>query len=373
VPCSAITLPKNSPTARQMTPASRPTTSAEPLAGPPTVLSRRAILTGASLAVVGASAACGGPARKHRRGLDKVTFVTALGTNGRDSYAHVAKAKGFFADAGLDVAIEPGKAGDYNNQMIATGRAQFAAVDASGALVRYGTGADTSFRIVAGVHHTTLISIIGLDGKLTSPKDLQGRTIGTVAGAVPQTLFPAYARLAGVDDRTVSWVNAQSDQLPQLLIANKLDGAALFIVARAGIDAAAPGRHTTALAYSDYMSDLLGAVVIASRKLVTSSPDLVRRFVGALMRGLDYAVTHPDEAGQILHTAIPIQNPTIASTELTLMRPYVIASGHPIGAIDPTRLAKSVALLKSMSLIPPTAPVDIATGILAATASTGGA
>ena len=39
-----------------------------------------------------------------------MTYLTSFGNFGRDSYAWVAKEKGFFKDAGFDVEIKPGRA-----------------------------------------------------------------------------------------------------------------------------------------------------------------------------------------------------------------------------------------------------------------------
>ena len=43
------------------------------------------------------------------KALEKVTYLTSFGNFGRDSYAWVAKDKGFFKDAGFDVEIKPGQ------------------------------------------------------------------------------------------------------------------------------------------------------------------------------------------------------------------------------------------------------------------------
>jgi NitT/TauT family transport system substrate-binding protein len=316
----------------------------------------------ASLALTG----CGGsPKPRQGRPVDKVTFLTAFGVNGRDGYAHVAKAKGFFAEAGIDVTIQAGKAGESNHLLLTSGQAQFAAVDASGAFIRYATKNDTGFQIVAAIQQSTLVSIIAMaDRGIASPRDLAGKILGSATGAVPQTLFPAYARLVGIDPGTVRWTNTSPEQLPTLLIANKIDGAGLFLVARPGVEAAAHGRKTTVLPYSDVLPDLYGAALVTQKTTITSKPDLVRRFIRALLKGLDYAVTHPAEAGDILHEAEPTQDAGLAAAELELMRPYVLTANHPVGILDPTRGAQNLALLKSVGLIPTDTAAGLATDII---------
>ena len=203
------------------------------------------------------------------------------------------------------------------------------------------------------MHQQTLISIIGMAERISSPRDLEGKVLGSAAGAVPQTLFPAYARLTGVNPDRVRWQNFKPDQLPGLLVAGQIDGAGLFIVAQPGVEAAAGGRKIVALGYGDVMSDLYGAVVVAQKSLITANPDLCRRFTAALLKGLAYAVTNPAEAGRILAGRIPAQRPELAAAELELMRPYVSSGRHrPAGLIDLARVAKSVAVLQSVGLVP---------------------
>ena len=57
--------------------------------------------------------------------LERVTYLTGLGAFGREAFAWVAAAKGYFRDAGLEVTIVPGAAGDENLKKIAAGTAQF--------------------------------------------------------------------------------------------------------------------------------------------------------------------------------------------------------------------------------------------------------
>lgn len=50
---------------------------------------------------------------------------------------------------------------------------------------------------------------------ITSPKDLEGKKVGAATGSVNQLLFPAYAKLAGIDATKVQWVNAQPRSCPR--------------------------------------------------------------------------------------------------------------------------------------------------------------
>jgi len=154
---------------------------------------------------------------------DKVTYVTAFGTVGRDAFAWVAQKKGYFAEQNLDVTIQIGAAVDQNLSALAANQAQFAALDLTGAMIQAGKGTFKDFRAIAAIHQQTLVSIVGLEGgKVTTPKDLEGKKIGAATGSVNQLLFPAYAKLANIDATKVTWVNVAPPQLPTLLASGQV-------------------------------------------------------------------------------------------------------------------------------------------------------
>jgi ABC-type nitrate/sulfonate/bicarbonate transport system substrate-binding protein len=72
--------------------------------------------------------------------LDKVTYVTGFGAVGRDSFIWVARDKGYFKNAGIEVTIQKGAGNIPNLTMLKSNQAQFAALDFSGAEVLAGQG-----------------------------------------------------------------------------------------------------------------------------------------------------------------------------------------------------------------------------------------
>jgi NitT/TauT family transport system substrate-binding protein len=329
-----------------------------------TGISRRTFVTATGLAAAGAAlAACSDDKKSKDSGssnktLDKVTYLTGFGILGRESYIHVAMKKGFMADAGIEVTVQPGQAGDYNAAQVVSRTAQFAAIDCAGQLIRVAKADKPeirSLRIISAVNQLTLNAVMTwADKGIASPRDLQGKTIGVGIGAAPKTLFPAYARLAGVDDKQVKWQEIAPPQLPSLLITNKVDAIATFHPGAAAIEKTAGGRKMIIFPYGDYLSDLYGTVLITHADLIKENPDLVKRFNGALMRGLKYAVENPKEAGEILNGYDATQNVDLSSNELNIVKPYCLTSGGvPVGHFDYPRMAKNIAVLQGLGLMPP--------------------
>ncbi|MDQ7906018.1 ABC transporter substrate-binding protein [Phytohabitans sp. ZYX-F-186] len=307
----------------------------------------------AALAVLLAAVACdSGGAAPEDAPADKVTYLTAVGSFGRESYAWVAKEKGFFDRAGIEVEIRPGSGTTENLGLLASGRAQFSANDLSAVMIVLGNGKYRSdVRAVAAVQQRTLNSVTALSGTgVTTPRDLSGRTIGGVQGGAPWLLFPAYAKLAGLDPRTVKWIGVEASQMPKLLATGRVDGVGQFVVARPAVEKAAGGRAAVVLPYSDVLTDLYGNALIASTKVLREDPDLVRRFAGALMDGLVYAIEHPEETGQILRKYVPTTDAVTAAAEVRLMEPYIRANGV-VGAFDGARVARAIAILRGTGII----------------------
>ncbi|MEV4760307.1 ABC transporter substrate-binding protein [Micromonospora sp. NPDC049559] len=286
------------------------------------------------------------------KALEKVTYLTTFGNAGRDAFAWVAKEKGYFKEAGLDVDIQLGKATGENVKLVAGGSAQYSNLDMIGAWILQATTPEykDAFRTVAAVHQQSLVAIFVKDGgNITSPRDLAGKKIGAAANSVNQLLFPAYAQLVGIDPKSVTWVNVQTTDIPATLAAGRADAVSTFLISRTGIEKAA--GKTIVLPYNNYLSDLFGNGIVASTKTIKENPDQVKRMRDALMKGLQYTIEHPDEAVDILHKAQPSSNPAAAKGEIDAMSPYVRpANNAPIGSMDQQRVAKALAILQGSGL-----------------------
>ncbi|MEV4350799.1 ABC transporter substrate-binding protein [Actinoplanes sp. NPDC049596] len=314
---------------------------------------RRIAMTALAAVLITVSG-CGGNGDEQAKGndKDKVTYVTAFGAVGRDSFIWVAKEKGWFADAGIDVDIQKGAGNVQNLTMIKSGQAQFGALDFTGAEIQAGLGKFTDWRAVAAVHQQTLVSIMTTaDTGIAQPTDLAGRTVATATGSVSELLFPAYAKLAGLDPSKVKIQGAQTTALNSLMAQRKVDALSTFLLSQKALETASK-KQVVVLPYSKYLTDLFGNAVIAQEGLITSDRDLVARFVGAAMKGLQYTIDHPAEAADILHKAEPTATTAAAIGEIEAMKPYVSPPGRPLGAFDPARVDAGIAELTRNGLMP---------------------
>jgi NitT/TauT family transport system substrate-binding protein len=307
------------------------------------------------LVASGCTSSSGSSNKNNPAPIEKVTYATGFGQFGRDAYVYVGIDKGFFRDAGIEVTAKPGQGTGPNLELLTSGNVDFTAVDFTGELIQVGGGKTQGVAAVAAIHQRTLAAIMTLEGNnISSPKDLEGHTVGDPNGSAIGLMFPTYAKLAGIDASKVKFVNLPAPQLPGALASHTVDTIGQFVVGQPTIEKAAGGKKAVVLAYSDFINDVYGNVLVTTTKLAQQKPELVKKFTAALLKSLQYAVDHPDEAGQILHAHASTQDATVAAAELKLMKQYVNSSGSgaPIGAMDQQRVARSIALMQAANAIP---------------------
>jgi NitT/TauT family transport system substrate-binding protein len=288
--------------------------------------------------------------------LEKITYLTSFGTFGRDAYAYVAKDKGYFAAAGFDVEIKPGAGTLDNLKSIIGGRSQFTALDLTGLLLAAGGREPvTGFTAVAGIHQRTMAAIISLEGNgITTPKDLEGKKIADTPGSVVRNLFPTYALLTDVDEKSVTWQDGTPQTLIGTLAAGRAAGIGQFVVGKPTVESVAK-KPAVVLAFSDHLQDLYGNVLVTQQSYAKTHPERVEKFTAALLKGLRDAIANPAAAGVALKKYVPGANSQQAAAELRLMEPFVKseASGVPVGALDDQRVARSIAILQGTGQIQP--------------------
>lgn len=329
-------------------------------------LDRRTFLgtAAAALATPALLAACsddkggakkGEPAAAGGGALTTVTYLTGAGVQGREAYIYVAMEKGYFKDAGLDVKVQPGNGTEQNLKLLQGGQADFAIVDITAALIAYGEKKFTDFKVVSAVQQLNMSCIMAISGKgITAPADLAGKTIAYIPGGVVYTLFNAYAKLAGVDGTKIKWVQMNPAQMPQNLAAGSIDAATQFAVGKPAVENAAKGRTAVVMPYSTYLTDLYGNGLAVTKKALSDNPKQVRGFNAAMLKGLQYAIANPDEAGQIYAKYQKLQPAKVAAAETTLMKPYVqsAANGAAVGSLDRQRVVRNIALIQSAGIVP---------------------
>ena len=118
-------------------------------------------------------------------------------------------------------------------------------------------------------------------------------------------------------------------------------------------------RKAVVLPYGEVLPDLYGNAIITRTDLARDHPDQVKKFTGALLKGLQDTIDDPAAAAATLKKYVPQTDLAVATEELKLMKPYVKPDGFndPLGSVDPQRVQTILKLLDEAGAIKPAGSV----------------
>jgi NitT/TauT family transport system substrate-binding protein len=198
------------------------------------------------------------------------------------------------------------------------------------------------------------------DSGLRKPKDLEGNAIADNAGGATPALFPAFAKAAGIDARTVQWVVASSESLPVLLATSKVPCVSQFTVGEALLRSQLGSAKLVRFAYSDAGLSYYSNGIVATAATIASKPDLVHRFVEATVRGMKDAFADPAAAGAIMQRMVPEIDAAIVKSETEAVAALAQIPGQPLGEIDPAGIDATLDVVKgAFKLATPVTAADV--------------
>jgi ABC-type nitrate/sulfonate/bicarbonate transport system substrate-binding protein len=249
-----------------------------------------------------AAAACGSPAEKE---LTPVKLILDWVPNTNHTGIFVAKEKGYFEEAGLNVQIiQPGEV--YPEAAVASGAADFGiSYQESVTLARAEEVPIIS--IAAVLQHNTSGFASLTDLKVSGPADFEGLRYGSFGSPFESPTLEVLMQSAGADFSKLKIIDIGYND-PLALMAQKEIDLAWIFYGWQGIAAQQQGIELNTVMMKDYLNvipDYYTPVVIVNEKTAETKPDMVRAFLKALSRGYQSAIQKPDEASSILISAVP--------------------------------------------------------------------
>ncbi len=211
-----------------------------------------------------------------------------------------AKAKGFYDEQNLNVTIISGDGSGNTIKLVGSGEVDFGFADGPTGVV----GRSRGIPVVAigAVHQKNPQGIVSLkETGITKPKDLEGKTFGIQPQASTYPFWLAFAQMNKVDRSKVREITTPGE-VPVFILEKKVQASAVlydneFITIESKLGG--PGTANFVLGY-DYGFKAYGHSLFASEKTLKDRPDVVRRFVAATKKGMQYAMDHQKEAIDIL-------------------------------------------------------------------------
>lgn len=279
----------------------------------------------------------------------KVTFALNWFAVGDHAAYWVAFDKGYYRARGLDVELQNSKGSGDSIAKVDTGRADIGLADAAVVIPRVSQGAKV--KIVGAVFDNTPLNMwTWKSSGIVKPKDLEGKTLAAPPGDAQRQLFPAFAKLHGIDTSRVTWVNIEPAAKFVTLAEKRADVVADYLTGLPFYEKALGRDNVASMPWYKYGFDTYSMSIIASERMLSERPKVLRDFVAASYLGWRDVMDNPKVALGIFKKRVPEIDLSLIEPNmmlgLELMRTDRYAK-HGIGWIERGKMCATVELINT--------------------------
>lgn len=214
----------------------------------------------------------------------------------------MAREKGFYREAGLDVEIRPGGVQINPNQLVASGQDTFGSNDTPNLIMGRSQGMPIVALAACWQLHPGGVYVLEASG-IREPKDLIGKTLAYDVGG-PWTLVQAMLAKANVPLDKIRLINTAGNEI---LMNRTVDARTGFVI-NGPVAIELAGMKTISFRAADFGVPASAEVIFAAANTIKEKPDMVRRFVAATIRGYEYAYANVDETLKVVLAGNPQLN-----------------------------------------------------------------
>jgi NitT/TauT family transport system substrate-binding protein len=267
---------------------------------------------------------------------------------------YVAKAKGYYEAAGLDVDILSGRGSVFAATTVGAGKEEFGISDAASVVTARAKGVPVI--AIGNLQQDNGVALIATERSgISRVEDLKGHNIGILPGSTTTIFLQALLKRHGMsmdDFKAVTW--RPGTDLP-LLLDGKIDSEVTVYnneVIAWSIEH--PELKLKVWTMASLGFDTPGYALITSEEYAAKSSKIVSAFAKASFKGTDYALRNPDEAVDILVKEAPelkkeIETAKWKATIGPTRSPATERDG--LGAMDKAKWENLNELLKTYALI----------------------
>jgi NitT/TauT family transport system substrate-binding protein len=271
---------------------------------------------------------------------------------------YVAAEKGFFRAEGLDVNF------DYRMDidalpLVASGQLDYAIAGGDQVLTARSHGIPVVY--LASLYAKFPPTVISLtQAGIHKPQDLRGKKVGLPLYGTNLLAIKAILKKAKVAESDVELIDIGYTQIPSLT-AGKVDAVVGF-ANNEPLRLKAMGYSVNEIRSGDYFP-LVGHGLITGAKQVKTDSKRVRGMVRATIKGMRYALEHPDEAFEICRKYIPEMGKGQLDQEKRIMLASMelwqneYSRKHGLGTSDIKAWEESQGMMLQTGLIKKTTPV----------------
>ncbi|MFX3651488.1 MAG: ABC transporter substrate-binding protein [Paenibacillus sp.] len=264
---------------------------------------------------------------------DKLSIMLDWYPNAVHSFIYVAQEKGYFADQGLDVDIQMPADTNDSLKLVAAGKIDLALSYQPQILLARGENIPVR-SIAAVVRHPLVHLLTDANGNVSTPKDLEGRTVGYSSIPLYEAMVHTMISHDGGNPDNMNLVDVGFDLIPSLA-SGQADAIMGGFINHEQLILEKEGHAMKSINPVDYgVPDYYELVLTASEAGIEAKKEQLTRFIKAIQEGQKYVTEHPEEALNILlaheNETSPLDS-EIETKSLAILLPLMNVKGQPFG------------------------------------------
>jgi NitT/TauT family transport system substrate-binding protein len=161
-------------------------------------------------------------------------------------------------------------------------------------------------RIVGAVFDNTPLNIwTRKDTGITAPKDLEGKTLAAPPGDSQRQLFPAFAKVNGLDASKVKWLTIEPAAKFVALAEKRADAVPDYTTGQPFWEKAVGKDNLVRMPWHQYGFDTYSMSIFASEKTINERNKVLRDFLAASYQGWRDVMDNPKAALEIFKKRVP--------------------------------------------------------------------
>lgn len=229
-----------------------------------------------------------------------LTVVLDWYPNALHAFLYEAQEKGYFAEQGLDVNIQSPAGVNDAMSMVAAGKADIGLYYQQD-VIQARAEQNVPIKSIGAVVQGPLNIVLSLkDKNITSPKDLEGKTVGYAGTELSEALIHSIMKDSGVDPNSVKLVDVGFDLMSSMTTGN-VDATIGCLVNHEVPQLEKEGFEVNYFFPDDFgVPKYYEGIFLASDDMIENEPDVLAGFLTACSKGFEDFKNSTDEVLQVL-------------------------------------------------------------------------
>jgi NitT/TauT family transport system substrate-binding protein len=295
---------------------------------------------------------------------EKVTFNMSWLPQGSAVGTAVARDKGWFKEAGLDVNMMRGYGGNRTANELDQSQFDVGYVDPLSVMLNRLNGGKIKMIGAINTEWPGGICYQSKQREVKSLDDLGGLRMGGGSASPVQNIVPAWLELNGKPRDFIRMLRLDPAVVDSSLIEGKVDLAECWRASNRAVlrkQATAAGVSLAWIEYSAYGLDSYGSGFAAREEMIAKKPEVLSNFLRMSYRGYEFARANPDQAADIMVKQFPAADRGVVLEQIQDINQLIVdksVADKGLGYMREDRMRKSFAFINNAFDLKDKVPVE---------------